>query len=117
MKKNQIIKVGDLNVVVLDPLFAEGGALVEIEGKKQVVDAECLRQGMLQDLEPTTWSTDDELNFIRQLYARKKLLSLVAYRRLLPYRGYHGAGMYVNVEMVRWSLDSHIEALEGDLLR
>ncbi|MDD1678111.1 MAG: hypothetical protein LUO93_02860 [Methanomicrobiales archaeon] len=64
-----------------------------------------------------TWSSEDELAFVRYLYHRKNLIGLVNYRRLLPYRSFYGAGMYVDQRLLQMSLDTHIDALEADLLR
>ena len=69
------------------------------------------------ELEPVTWSSEDELEFVRYLYNHKNLAGLVNYRRLLPYRNFYGAGMYVDQRLLRMSLDTHIDALEADLLR
>lgn len=69
------------------------------------------------EVESTVWNTDDELEFIRYLFNRKNLKALANYRRLLPYRNFYGAGMYVDQRLVQMSLDTHIDALEADLLR
>lgn len=71
----------------------------------------------LVEVEPLTWNTDDELEFVRCLYRNRNLRGLVNYRRVLPYRGYYGAGMYIDRNLVQMSLDTHIDALEADLLR
>lgn len=71
----------------------------------------------LVEVEPTVWSTEDELEFVRQLYLHKNLTAMANYRRVLPYRSFYGAGMYVDLNLVRMSLDTHIDALEADLLR
>ena len=70
----------------------------------------------LESVESTDWTTDDEIDSIRHMFNRKNIVALQHYRRVLPYRDFHGAGMYVNVTIVRLTLNSLIDALEQELL-
>lgn len=68
------------------------------------------------EAEPTTWQTEDEIAFCRELYRKKNLIALVNYRRLLPHRDFGGAGMHVDRYLVNMALTSLIEALESEIL-
>lgn len=66
--------------------------------------------------EPLEWTTEDEIAFARHLYNKRNLPALSHYRRMLPYRNFHGAGMHVDVVLVRLAMNSLIDALESELL-
>lgn len=66
--------------------------------------------------ESEVWTHEDEINFVRHLYRKKNIVALSNYRRLLPYRDFHGAGMHVDVGLVRMAMNSLIDALESELL-
>ena len=73
-------------------------------------------QNALVKEEPTSWTTYDEIGFVRHLYWRKNLQALSNYRRVLPYLDFHVAGMHVDANLVRLSLDTMIDALESEIL-
>jgi len=66
--------------------------------------------------ESSDWTTEDEIAFVRHLYNRRNLKAMSDYRRMLPYRDFRGAGMHVDVMLVRLALNSLIDALETELL-
>lgn len=74
------------------------------------------QENNLIEMEPVTWQTEDEITFCRELYRRRKLIALVNYRRLLPYRDFSGAGMHVDRYLVGMALNSLIDALESEML-
>lgn len=66
--------------------------------------------------EPLDWTTEDEIAAVRQMYNHKNIRALSNYRRMLPYRTFHGAGMHVDAVLVRLAMNSLIDALESELL-
>ncbi len=71
--------------------------------------------GGLLPSESMVWTTADELNYVRGLYARKKLRALRGYVRHAHDRKWFGPGMRVEAGLVILEARDLLKALEDEL--